>query len=365
MSPVGSNGASWWHKMPVVDEMVSLSTRTDLGASVGWCIQDPVIRLRERGSERVYGLPDTPTELTLGSGSACELKLRDSSRQISRRHAKLRPFAGGWRLEDQDSKNGLWCDGARRLEFSLTPGLEIQIGSLTLIAESRRSIALRELLCRLLGWSAQCQGEVDEALRSLRDWAARRVSLILMGDGDLTTVARHLHAAVLGHEPPFVVGNEHASGLAALKAAGHGTLWASELPSDLAAMAEPLREADNRTRLMLHARSAEDVAMTIITLARQAVIALPSLSSRRAELRRLIETCGEDAAVALEAPFTRFTTQDVEALARLRYRGIAHLELTVRRVVAMRAWGVSNGAERLDISHVALLTWAQRRNLEP
>ena len=333
----GSNGPRWCHKMPAVDEdeMMSLSTRTDLGANIGWCINDPVIRLRERGSERVYGLPDPPIEWTLGSGSACELKLRDRERQISRCHAKLKPFASGWRLEDQDSKNGLWCDGARRLEFPLTPGLEIQIGSLTLIAESRRSIALREQLCRLLGWSAQCQGDVDQALRSLRDWAARRVSLVLMGDGDLTTVARQLHAAALGLEPPFVVGDEHASGLAALQAAGHGTLWVSELPADLAAVAECLRETDNRTRLMLHAQSGEDVARTTITLERQAIIALPSLNSRRAEIRRLIETYGDDAAAALH------------------------------RVVAMRAWGVSNGADRLDISHVALLTWARRRDLEP
>jgi hypothetical protein len=344
-------------------ELMDHPTSTDLSAKLGWRIEDPVIRLREWGSERVYGLPDTPTELTVGSGSTCELRLRDSSTQISRQHAKLKPCAGGWKIEDLNSKNGLWRDGARRLEFTLTPGLEIGIGSMRLVAESRKLIALRELVGRFLGWSAQRQDAVDEALRSLREWAALRVSLVLMGEGSLTTVARQLHAATLGQESPFVATAEHANGMAALRAAKHGTLWAPELPPDFGAVAECLREADNRTRLMLHAQSADDAAKAATALARPAIIALPSLRSRHAEIGRLITACAEDAAASLGTPAIGFTMHDLEVLPQLPYRGIAELELTVRRVVAMRTWGVSNGSLRLGIRHTSLLEWARRRKL--
>jgi hypothetical protein len=283
--------------------------------------------------------------------------------QISRQHAQLTPFAGGWKIKDLNSKNGLWRDGARRLEFTIEPGLEIGMGSLRLVAESRKSIALRELVCRFLGWSAQHQDDVDEALRSLREWAALRASLVLMGNGDLTTVARQLHDATLGREAPFVASNEHENGMTALQAAGHGTLWAPELPPDFGAVAECLRGVDNRMRLMLHAQDADDTASAASTLMACRKIALPPLCSRSAELDRLVRVCADDAAVALDAPTTGFTMNDVEILVRLPYRGIADLEHTVRRVVALRTWGVTNGAARLGITHVAMLHWARRRKL--
>lgn len=344
-------------------EQLGYPTSTDLSAKLSWRIEDPVIRLREWGADRVYGLPDTPTELTVGSGSTCELQLRDKSTRISRRHAKLTPFAGGWRITDLDSKNGLWRDGVRRKEFTLIPGLEIGIGSLRLVAESRQLIALRELVRRFLGWSAQRQDDVDEALRSLRDWAALRASLVLMGDGDLTTVARQLHTATLGYESPFAATNEHENGMAALQAVRHGTLWAPVLPIDFSDVAECLRAVDNRTRLMLRAQSADDAARATITLAACRVIALPSLNSRHAEIKHLVMACADDAAAALNAPTPGFTMNDMEVLGSLAYRGIADLEITARRVVAMRTWGVSNGAARLGITHVSLLQWAQRRKL--
>ena len=146
---------------------------------------------------------------------------------------------------------------------------------------------------------ADRQASVDEALRSLRDWAALRVSLVLMGDGDLLTVARRLHVATLGADAPFAASGKQASGMAALQEVRHGTLWAPRLPADFAAVAASLREMDNRTRLMLHAQSADEAARAAITLARPAIIALPSFTSRHAELERIVQECADDAAVAL------------------------------------------------------------------
>ncbi len=340
-------------------------TSTDPGAKIGWRIADPVIRLRVRGSERAYSLPATPTELMLGSARSCEIRLVDPTTHTSRQHAKLMPVAGGWKIEDQESKNGLFRDGARRLEFMLTPGVEIGIGGLRLVAESTQLIALRALVSRYLGWSERHQGEVDQALQSLRDWAARRVSLVLMGDGDLGTVARRLHDATLGHEAPFVACDEQQDGMSALRAAAHGTLWAPELPPDFADVAASLREMGSRTRLMLHAQSAEDAARAAITLARPAVISLPSFTSRHAELERLILELAEVAAARLGVPAPGLMSSDLDALVRLEYQGFADLEDTLLRVVVLRTWGPTAGGRRLRLSHPTLSRWARRRKLEP
>ncbi|HWO22234.1 MAG TPA: FHA domain-containing protein [Kofleriaceae bacterium] len=342
---------------------MSLPTSTDLGAKAGWRIEDPVIRLREWGTDRIHRLPDTPVEWTLGSAAACQLRLRDRSAQISRKHATLLPFAGGWKLLDQDSKNGLWGDGVRRPELTLTPGVEIGIGGLCLIAESRQLIALRALLCRFLGFDPDRQVSVDQALRSLREWAALRVSLVLLGDGDLTTVAQQLHAATLAEGAPFTTCSKQDSGLATLQATRHGTLWTPRLPQDFAAVAASLCESDNRTRLMLHAQSAADAARAAITLARPAIIALPSFTARHAELERILQESADAAAAKLGPRARSITPRDLEQLVCLKYRGFAALEATVHRVVVLRTWGVSRGADRLRISHVALSRWARRRNL--
>jgi hypothetical protein len=339
------------------------ATSTDPGTKLGWRIEDPVTRLREWGSEHAYDLPAIPTELTLGSAQSCGLQLVDPSTHTSREHAKLVPFAGGWKIVDLESKNGLWRDGARRLEFVLTPGVEIGIGDLCFIAESPQLIALRALVCRYIGWSAWRQRDVDEALRSLRDWAARRVSLVLMGGGDLFTVARRLHAATL-RGGAFVASDEQRDGMTALRSAANGTLWVPELPPDFADVAASLREVGSRTRLMLHAQSAEDAARAAITLARPAIITLPSFTSRHTEMERLILEHADVAAERLQASAPTLRMSDLDALAALDYHGFADLEDTVMRVVALRTLGLTAGSERIGISRVALMRWAERRNLE-
>jgi hypothetical protein len=91
------------------------------------------------------------------------------------------------------SKNGTRIDGARREKMVLEPGIEIGIGGLTLIAESRSSVELRGFLARILGWRSNRIEVVDHALRSIRLAASRRVELVLRGDGDLVPIARSIH----------------------------------------------------------------------------------------------------------------------------------------------------------------------------
>ncbi|MEO7734966.1 MAG: FHA domain-containing protein [Kofleriaceae bacterium] len=181
-------------------------TKTDSTNGTEWKLNDVVIQLREWGTDRTYELPTaTSGEWLVGAARTCAVYLTDDRRYVSRRHARLSRDHETWTLTDNGSKNGLWLDNARRPSFVLAPGIEVGIGSLRLIAESDRVIALRAFLSRILGWSDERREQVDRALRAIRDMATQRSSLVLNGEGDLVSVARALHQRALGDGKPFIV----------------------------------------------------------------------------------------------------------------------------------------------------------------
>ena len=53
---------------------------------------------------------------------------------------------------------------------------------------------------------------------------------------------------------------------------------------------------------------------------------------------------------------------DLQRFREIEFKSIADIEETVRRVIAMRTWGVTAGAARLGIAHTSLSTWARRPN---
>jgi len=72
---------------------------------------------------------------------------------------------------------------------------------------------------------------------------------------------------------------------------------------------------------------------------------------------------------ALRAPVSRArvivcapSVEQSSALA-LRLAGLADIEDTARRLVALRTLGVTEGGQRLAITHGALSRWAKRRGL--
>jgi hypothetical protein len=322
-----------------------------------------VVRLREWASERGHDLPDPPVAWKLGSASSCELQLDDTSGLMSREHALLAPSERGWRLRDLQSKNGLWCDGVRRLAFWLRPGIAIKIGRLCLVAESVGLAALRAVVCRYLGWAPERQGEVDDALYSLRDCAALRSTLVVIGDGDLTPVAARLHGLTLGSRAPFTVYAPGEDPAAIIHGAALGTLCvAMRRRADAAEVLNKLSEMKPaaRPRIVLCASSATEVADLSLKLGRLAMLSLPPLAMRADELERIIQASATDATQALGAPATGFTMHDLERLRAIEFRSFAEIEETVRRIVAMRTWGVTAGAARLGITHASLSTWARR-----
>jgi pSer/pThr/pTyr-binding forkhead associated (FHA) protein len=357
--------------------MQVMATQTDPVGPRECMFDDDVVRLREWGSERTYELPRTAessAEWILGSASTCEIQLVDAWRMVSRRHARLVRERDAWIMHDAGSKNGLWLDNGRRLAIGLSPGVEVGIGSLTLIAESERLASLRALLCRLLGWGDDRRGIIDRALRSLRMSATLVAPLVLYGDGNLVDIARQLHRAAFGASRPFIVCDprrrrptatsrsaESRSTLAdAINAARGGTVcvWSSRLPPDFEERREDLRTHDVRARLVVCYRDPEVPPGTW-----PGVVRIPPLSERTDEIDPIVDAYAEDVIAQLGRLATRggIFGHEREWLRRRRLRSIAELARAVERIVAIRELGtIERASEWLGISRVALSRWLNR-----
>ncbi|HWU89282.1 MAG TPA: FHA domain-containing protein [Kofleriaceae bacterium] len=333
-----------------------------------WAINDEVVRLREWGTDRVHPLfTDRPGPFTIGTASTCEVQIRDKTRRVSREHAHLQRIQGRWTVLDR-SKHGLYRDGAKLDKLVLVPGVEIGLGGgVTLVAESARSIALRNFLSRILGWSTACAEAVDLALRATRLAARRRAILVLCGH-DLVPLAEELHRLTLTSARPFVLCNPRrrtsetagnptrcaSSGLAALEEAAAGTvcLWAKLLPSDLRDLLAALRRPGCQTQLVVCSESTRDAE-----LFHAIPVVIPPVASRRDEIDRIVEEYAVESAASLGMGELRLDPTE-RAWIRRHLHTLPDIQKATLRLAAIRQAGsISAGALRLGISHVAMLKW--------
>ncbi|MGN6108366.1 MAG: FHA domain-containing protein [Kofleriaceae bacterium] len=353
--------------------MKETSTRTD-PAAIGWswAPDDEVIQLREWGTGRTYQLPEPPVdEWAIGSARSCPIRLVDERRLISRQHARLVRGLTGWSLIDT-SKNGVWMSNVRQRSFPLVPGIAFDIGTVRLVAESRRAIALRAFMSRLLGWDEHRLSDIDRALRAVREAATGKAALLLCGDSPLE-LARHLHDRTLGELAPFVVSDPRRlimpasarsarnlpSSLDALRAAEHGTLCvvAKRLPHDFSTLLGHLRKPGHRVRLVVCAEALADMTQMFAP-----AIVVPALSTRQHELDRIIEEYAIDAIESLGATRADFSVADHSWLRELLPKSLGEVATATRRLVARRHWGTTvAAAAALGMSHVALRRWFERR----
>jgi len=351
--------------------MSGAATRTDTNV-VEWLMGDEVVRLRQWGTDRIHTLSPPPSDGWLvGTAEDCSLKLVD--RFVSREHARLVHDGGKWSLRDLGSKNGVRYDGARCKSFMLEPGLEIGIGGMTWIAESRQSMALHRFLRRILGWGADRTDAVDHALRSIRMAVTRRTALVLSGKSDLVPVAYALHCHTLGVERPFAASDprrantpesvrsaaNHVSGLAGFEAAIGGTLCVRSfrLPRDFADVLVRLREPNARVQLIVctQARGKGDAFVA-------APIEVPPLAGRTAELPRIVDEYARDAAAELSVPAGSFTRADREWVLEHGVSSLAEIEKATLRLIALRiSKSLPRAAERLGMAPVSLSRWIGRR----
>jgi hypothetical protein len=347
-------------------------THTD--AAGGWTIDDEVVQLRRWGTATMYRLPRAPVrDCTVGAAETCGLQLDDRSGRVSRLHARLVRRQTRWLLRDEASKNGVWIDGARRGELVLTPGLEIRIGGVTLIAESPLLGALRSFLARLLGWRNERAGIVDQALRAVRMAATRRTALVLCGDGDLVPIAWAIHRHVRNSSRRFIVcdprrqaGKEtvrsaenHAAGMEALAVAAGGSLCvrSRRLPADFDQVVERLRDPASQVQLIICAEGSRESERC-----RVAPIVLPPLASRTDEIDRIIHEYAHDAMIELDTSRSVFQAADHDWVRKHAASSLPEIEKATLRLVALRASrNLTEAAERLGMATVSLSRWIDRR----
>lgn len=354
---------------------MALATNKDVDGGSEWGINDEPTHLREWGTDNVYPLPFSRRERIIGAADGCWLKLLDRTRRVSRQHAKLRRGDAGWIVRDLDSKNGIRVDGAHRRGCLLTPGVEISIGGITLIVESPRWCALRDVVGRLIGWSAEHRGDVDRALRSVRMAATRRETLLLCGDGDLVAIARLLHRHALGDGRPFIVcdprrgivdaNSRNAAnfkdGRLALGAAAGGTLcaWHRRQPTSFAEVVAAVRHPDSRVQLIVCARTLLHGEPVVAS-----PIVVPPVMRRLHELSRIIDAYAADAVAELGG---LFLPDDREWVEIHEAATLTQIEVATRRLLALRnARGrIKPAADQLGMSHGALSEWLARRMMLP
>jgi hypothetical protein len=348
---------------------IAVETRTDPAGPNEWHIRDEVFRLREWGTSSVHSLPPTRAPLIIGAAEECWLRLWDPAGRVSRKHAELRySERAGWTISDL-SKNGVHLDGApvKSLPLPLVPGIQIRIGSVTLIAESPLLCALRELLARFIGWGDEHGETVDQALYSVRIAATHREPLLLCGPGNLVSIARLLHRHALG-EQPFVAYAPRAtyvSGLDALAAAAGGTLcvWRDRQPADFDEVVAALRGPAPRVSLVICAHAfprGNDIASQIVTAFRS--ILLPPLAERARELHRIIDAYANDAITTFGGGLA---PADRDWIAGHASDTLPQIEKATRRIIALHACGenVTPAAKLLSMSHGSLSEWVARRAL--
>jgi hypothetical protein len=352
---------------------------------------DEVIGLRAWGTRRVVPLEwlsdlrrvtamstGAPHEVTATSTTA--LQRAPDALIVASRGVELICEGPSWRIRDRERIAQLKQDGRPTHEASLLPGMEIGLAGLTLIAETARSIALRDFCARLLGWSDDRVAAVDHALRAIRLARSGRGALVFQGNGDLVLVARTIHRRALGEDAPFVVSDPRrrnmpptvrgpanvALGVEAFRQASHGTLCvrAQRLPQDFDDVLRLLREPDSDVQLMVCAGA--EVSVRDAFAVGAAPIEIPSLQTRRGELRRIVCEYLEDAIAALHAPVACLDANVVQWIIDRSSLSadptIPDIEKAAVRLVAVRMTGdLTRAAAVLGMARVSLERWLMRR----
>lgn len=356
------------------------NTDTDPAAQ-NWSIHDRVTQLRIWGTDIVFPLAEVgDDEPVLGTSPACAIQLDD--KQVSRVHARLVRTKRGWMVFDLESKNGIRLDGAQQAECALTPGTELGLGGVVLVAESPQLTALRGYLARLLGWSDARREYIDRALRSVRAAATRLVPLVLSGQGELVSFASSLHGHAIGRDKPFIVcdrrrrraeaGVRSAANISdpsqALRAAIGGSLCLlrRRMPEDTSPIVDEYSRPRPRVQIIICTGGGERSAAHAWRTLPAEPIVIPPLAERANELDRIISEYATEALKELGTTHTSFPEEDFDWVRSHSASTLGEIEKGTRRLIALRAGGnLSSAASRLGMAPVSLSRWFGRReNIE-
>lgn len=352
-------------------------TPTDTQSRFIWLRHCEVIQLREWVTDQVHPLPAHDiAECLVGSEPSAGIRLTDPKGFVSRKHACLTRAASFWQVENL-GKNGIRENGVCSDKVPLTPGVEVGIGSLTLVAENQTLVHLRRFITRVLGWDAASRPAVNLAIRALRTAAHQRTPLVLAGADDLVAVARQIHLRTKPAGTPFVVCGPrphkldlslrvtatHADATAAYELAASGTVCvrAEELPGTFAQLVDAARDPRALAQLIICTNTTSKQVF-----ATAPSIVVPELTRRAAgDVQRIISEYAADSMNELGAAPTSFTEANREWVTSQALTSFANIELETLRLVALNnAGNVHQAAARLGVSHVGLGGWFKRRGIK-
>ena len=161
-----------------------------------------VIRGPDRGESLVLG----QSGITVGSGSASEIRLSDPT--VSRRHLSVTPADSGVVVRDLGSTNGSFVGGARFQELLLGFGAEIQIGQTVLkYVPDEEHVDVAPTASEKFGSMLGRDPKMRQVFGLLADVAASEATVLLEGEAGTgkELVAEEIHRHSPRHGKPFVV----------------------------------------------------------------------------------------------------------------------------------------------------------------
>ena len=92
----------------------------------------PRISITEPGKEsQAYRFDIKRMKVTIGRRSESDITILH--RSVSKHHCTIERLKGGLKICDQESTNGLFLDGERMSEITLTNGMEFEIGDISAV----------------------------------------------------------------------------------------------------------------------------------------------------------------------------------------------------------------------------------------
>ena len=140
---------------------------------------------------------DELAPLTIGRGGRSEIILNDVC--LSREHARVVPIAGGVRIEDLGSRNGIVTNGERVRSIELVPGERVLLGNITLTL-----LCTRPHSARLSPESAAAQNETRRT--ALSATGGRPESAIVVSSERMRQVHALARRVASGRMPVLVLG---------------------------------------------------------------------------------------------------------------------------------------------------------------
>lgn len=328
--------------------------------------------LRVWGSDKIYDLPATsPAPLLVGASRECSIRLM--GRDIAPEHAHLMLDHGQWLLRALSTSSGVRLDGVPLPGLALASGVEVEIGEVTLVAESEHHRRLRAFCQRLLGWGNHRLRAVDHALRAMRLARAHRTPLALCGEGDLVPIAYALHRSGIGGDAPFIVCDRRrhdavatvrspsnlSRGLEAFERATGGTLClrTERLPADVDEVTRRAYEPGSDVQIVVCTRLHHAAS-----LGGAPMIEIPQLQLRELELPRVVQEYAEDAIATLNAGPGHFNEDDRDWVMANCAQSLPEIEKATLRLVALSATrSRTEAAALLGMAPVSLTRWLNRR----